>query len=135
MVSVDFLSLEPARSGRSHILVMVDHFTHSAIAVPTFDQTALTTTECLWQNFIQVFGGFEQLHSDQGPNFEASIIKEMCSLYGIKKTHTSPYHPAGNGQCERFNMFLLNLLGTLSDNHKADSDKRVALVVQAYNKW
>lgn len=81
IVSVDFLSLEAARSGMSYVLVIVDHFTRYAVAVPTFDQTAVTTAEVLWRHFIQPYGGFDQLHSDQGPNFESKIIKELCTLY------------------------------------------------------
>ncbi len=87
----------------------------------------------LWKHFILSFGGFDQLHSDQGPNFESRVIKELCSLYNISKSHTTPYHPAGNGQCERFNRTLLNMLGTLKDDQKEDWDQHVAELVQAYN--
>lgn len=133
IVSVDFLSLETARSGMCNILVMMDHFTRYAVAVPTADQTAVTTARVLWKHFILSFGGFDQLHSDQGPNFESRVIKELCSLYNISKSHTTPYHPAGNGQCERFNRTLLNMLGTLKDDQKEDWDQHVAELVQAYN--
>lgn len=133
IVSVDFLSLEPARSGRCNILVMMDHFTRYAVAVPTMDQTAVTTARALWEHFIQQFGGFDQLHSDQGPNFESRVIKELCGLYDIRKSHTTPYHPAGNGQCERFNRTLLSMLGTLRDDQKENWDQHVAEMVQAYN--
>lgn len=133
IVSVDFLSLEPARSGMCNILVMMDHFTRYAVAVPTLDQTAVTTARVMWGHFIQPFGGFDQLHSDQGPNFESKVIKELCALYNINKSHTTPYHPAGNGQCERFNRTLLSMLGTLRDDQKEDWDQHVAELVQAYN--
>lgn len=133
IVSVDFLSLETARSGMCNILVMMDHFTRYAVAVPTLDQTAVTTAKVLWEHFIQPFGGFDQLHSDQGPNFESKVIKELCSLYNISKSHTTPYHPAGNGQCERFNRTLLSMLGTLRDDQKENWDQHVAELVQAYN--
>ena len=38
----------------------------------------------------------------------------------MKKLHTTPYHPQGNGQCERFNSTLCNMLGTLSDEENSD---------------
>ena len=39
----------------------------------------------------------------------------------------------GNGMVERFNKTLLNMLGTLQDNQKADWKSRVSTLTHAYN--
>ena len=51
---------------------------------------------------------------------ESSVICERCSLAGVEKSRTSPYHVMGNGMTERFNQTLSNMLGTLEDDKIED---------------
>ena len=111
LVCFDYLTLEPSKGGISNILVITDHFTKYAMAVPTRNQTAKTTAEAFFNNFVVNLGIPTRLHSDQGANFESDIIKELCLLMNTKKTHTTPYHPQGNAGPERFNRTLLDMLG------------------------
>ena len=133
LVCFDFLSLESSKGGFSSILVITDHYTKFAMAIPTKNQTAKTTAEAFFNNFIVHYGIPTRLHSDQGANFESDIIKELCLLTNIKKTHTSVYHPQGNAGPERFNRTLINMLGTLENNQKADWKKYINALVFAYN--
>ena len=61
------------------------------------------------------------------------MIKELCKIAGVKKLHTTPYHPQSNGQCERFNSTLCNILGTLSDEEKSDWKSHLGCMTHAYN--
>ena len=79
------------------------------------------------------YGFPEQFISDQGRNFESDLIKELCKIAGVKKLHTTPYHPQSNGQCERFNSTLCNMLGTLSDEEKSDWKSHLGCMTHAYN--
>ena len=75
----------------------------------------------------------EQLHSDQGRQFESELIKEICKLLEIRKSRTTPYHPQGNGIVERFNRTLLDMLATTAHNHPSDWDLYIRKVCLAYN--
>lgn len=133
IVSMDFLTLSRPTDRYQNILVITDLFTKYAWAIPTADQTAITTARALWNHVIQPFGCPETLHSDQGPNFKSKVISELCNLYGCRKSHTTPYHPQGNGVCERFNQTLLNLLGTLEAEKQNRWPEYLPGLVHAYN--
>ena len=133
LVHLDYLSLEPSKGNIENVLVITDHFTRYALAYASKTQTAQATARILWDNFICHYGFPEQFISDQGRNFESDLIKELCKIAGVKKLHTTPYHPQSNGQCERFNSTLCNMLGTLSDEEKSDWKSHLGCMTHAYN--
>ena len=133
LVHMDYLSLEPSKGNIENVLVITDHFTRYALAYPSKTQTAQATARILWDNFICHYGFPEMFISDQGRNFESDLIKELCKIAGVKKLHTTPYHPQGNGQCERFNSTLCNMLGTLSEEEKSDWKSYLGCMTHAYN--
>ena len=87
----------------------------------------------MWDNFICHYGFPEKFISDQGRNFESDLIKELYKITGVQKLHTTPYHPQGNGQCERFDSTLCNMLGTLSEEEKSDWKSYLGCMTHAYN--
>ncbi len=133
ILCMDFLTLEMAKGGYQHILVMTDHFTRYALAVPTKNMSAKTTAEVFFHNFVVHYGLPQRIHSDRGGNFESKLMKELCALTGMSKSRTTPYHPMGNGSCERFNRTLLGMLRTLTPEKKADWKVHVGPLVHAYN--
>ena len=123
-VHLDYLSLEPSKGNIENVLVITDHFTRYALAYASKTQTAQAAARILWDNFICHYGFPEQFISDQGRNFESDLIKELCKIAGVKKLHTTPYHPQSNGQCERLILLFVtcwvlclmkkNLIGNLT---------------------
>lgn len=53
---MDFLSLEPDNSKMKDSLVMTEHFTKFAIAMPTPNQKARIFAKCLWDIFFVYYG-------------------------------------------------------------------------------
>ena len=129
MVCMDYLSLEPTKGGITNVLVITDHFTIFAVAIPTKDQTAKTTAEAFFNEFVVHYGLPAKIHTDQGANFQSELFSHLCLLTGMQKSRTSPYHPMGNGLTERFNRTLISMLRTISPNQKLEWKKHIAPLV------
>ena len=65
----------------------------------------MTTTnviKCLDELFV-LYGAPDYIRSDRGVSFMSQELKEYFTKRGIATSKSSPYHPQGNGQCERYN--------------------------------
>ncbi|KAG1955575.1 interleukin-1 receptor accessory protein-like 1-A [Pimephales promelas] len=133
LVCMDFLSIEPDSKGIANVLVIMDHFTRYAQAFPTKDQRAVTVAKILCEKYFVHYGLPARIHSDQGRDFKSRLIKELLGMLGIRKSRTSPYHPQGDPQPERFNRTLLAMLGTLDPAKKAKWSQHISQLVHAYN--
>ena len=102
-------------------------------AYPIPNQEATTVAKKLVDELFCRFGVPEQLHSDQGRQFESSLLQEICQILNVRKTRTTPYHPQCDGLIERFNRTLLSMLATTTTNNLFQWEDRLHKVCFAYN--
>ena len=100
VMTVDLVGpLPESERGNSYIMVVGDYFSRWMKAIPIPNREASTVTEKLIDEVFLRFSALEQLHSDQGRQFESQLMSEVCKLLNAHKTQTTPYHPQSDERC------------------------------------
>ena len=81
------------------------------------NQEAVTVATALIDNMFCRFSIPDQLHSDMGVHFESAVVREMCKILHIRKTHTTHYHSQSDGLVERLNRTIISMLATMVNDY------------------
>ena len=132
-LSIDVTGPHPrSANGYIFILTIVDHFSKFAFAYPMRNQEASTVAKILVEQVICLVGTPARILTDQGPNFESELFKELCRMMGIAKIRTSPYKPSTNAGAERFHLTLNSMLAKQMKENQRDWDLCIQPVLAAY---
>ena len=117
--------------GNKLILVLVDQFTKWFECNVVPHQTVKVVCKELDNQFITRFGLPQQIHSDQGRNFESGLFQQLWRTLDIIKTKTTLYRPSANGQVERYNRILLAAVRCYIDGKQRGWDENLPLLSMA----
>ncbi|GJP43592.1 hypothetical protein CLOM_g3035 [Closterium sp. NIES-68] len=135
VVSLDFITgLPPTSSGHDAILVVIDKFSKMGHFIPTHT-TARTeeTAQLFVRHIISQHGIPTTLISDRDPKFTSKFWKELMSLLGTKLAMSSAYHPQTDGQTERLNQIVEQLLRAACKDEISKWDLHLPVLEFAYN--
>lgn len=132
-IAADITELPVTTQGNRYVLVIMDYFTRYVNLFPLKDQRATTVAKCIFEDYIRQHGLPESIHTDQGRQFESDLIKHLCTLLGITKTRTSPYHAQSDGMVERLNRTLKDQLAKYISHTGGEWDQYLPQAELAYN--
>ena len=133
-VAMDLLDVSViSAKGYKYILVVCDYFTKYTEAYPLKDKTARSVADALMDIWLPRYGFPLFLHSDQGKEFDNTMIHKLSELLGTVKTKTTPYHPRSDGLVERFNRTLLAMLAMFVSREHDNWDDMLPFLMLAYN--
>ena len=138
LLHIDFTTIEETLGLHEepvirNVLVMQNHFSKHVVAYVVKDQKARTAAEALHSEYFGSFRAPAYLLGDKGKSFTATVVEDLCKLYGVKKLRTSSYHAETNGQVERMNQTLIHLIGKLDEDKKTCWSKHLPELLMAYN--
>lgn len=133
-VAMDIIGpLPKTEKGNTHILVMCDYLTRYTEAWPLSSTDAKTIANVLFEKVICRYGPPSELLTDLGSNFMAEIVRELCRMFDIRRSHTSAYHPQTDGLVEKMNRCIGEMLSMYCGQKQDDWDLFLAPCVHAYN--
>ena len=133
VVQIDHQKICMTDSGYNQVLVMIDHFTKYAEAVPCITASAEETCDHLINTWIARHGCPMTFQSDNGTAFVGELTKELMRRSQVAQTHSTTYHPQTNGLVERQNRTLVSMLRVYCSRYMTDWDRYLPQVMGAYN--
>ena len=111
-VSMDLITQLPqTHDGNTAIIVFVDRLSKMTVLAPTKTQIgAKEFAQIFMDRVCSRFGIPESIVSDRDTRFTSLFFKEVCSRLSIKQNMSTAFHPQTDGQTERMNRVLEEML-------------------------
>ncbi|GJP78226.1 hypothetical protein CLOP_g8556 [Closterium sp. NIES-67] len=133
-VTMDYVTGLPAGpSGNDAILVVVDRLMKMAHFIACQQIiTAEQTAQLFLTNVIRLHGLPSAIISDRDPKFTSNFWRHLWDQFGTKLQFSSAYHPQTDGQTERVNQTMEQLIRTTC-TEPSTWEKSLPLLEFTYN--
>lgn len=134
-VSMDLITQLPrSRSGNDAIVVFVCKLTKMVHYVATTTNVTAPQLATLFVNsVVRLHGVPESILSDRDPRFTANFWRAFWSQLGTTLSMSTAYHPQSDGQTERANRTLEEMLRSRINFRQDDWDEHLAMAELAIN--
>ncbi|KAF1333148.1 Pol protein, partial [Globisporangium splendens] len=134
-VSMDFVFGFPEDKTRNTgVVVFVDRLSKMVHVAPVRKHVTAQETACLFLEHVFRYHGLpESIVSDRDPRFTAAFWRELFRLLGTDLALSTADHPETDGQTERVNRVVEDILRSIAVDHPRDWSRWLPYVEFAIN--
>jgi hypothetical protein len=134
-VSMDLITQLPkSRRGHDAIVVFVDKLTKLVhLAETRTNVTAPELADIFWRTVVRHHGLPSSILSDRDSRFTGHFWRALWKCLGTQLTMSTAFHPQTDGQTERANRTLEEMLRPYVDFHQSDWDDHLVAAELAFN--
>jgi hypothetical protein len=134
-VSLDLITQLPVtKSGHDAIVVFVDKFSKMVhYAATTTTCTSYDLARLFFDNVVRLHGIPRYIVSDRDPRFTAKLWNQLWTMLGTKLKMSTAFHPQTDGQTERANRVLEDMLRHYVSANQDDWDEHLTACEIAVN--
>lgn len=132
---LETLHMDTMTMEKTKFLTIIDPFSKFAQAYPLKSSNAIDIVDTLLKHF-SLFGIPTNITTDNGPEFQNSMVREFMILHKINLHFTSSQHPESNSPIERFHSTIIEHIRILNEKEETKQDdvrKKVKYALLAYN--
>jgi hypothetical protein len=135
VVTMDLITALPkTKKGNDAIVVWVDKLSkhaHFAATTTTIDAPGLA--KLMYETVVRHHGIPNQIVSDRDPRFISNFWRSLWKLTGTTLAMSTAYHPQTDGQTERMNRTLEDMLRATTNYEQDNWDEDLITLEIAYN--
>ena len=134
-ISMDYVvALPKTEGGYDAVLVLVDRLTKMVHLAPTVTTcTAEHTARLFFDNVVRLHGVPRNVVSDRDAKFTSKFWGSLSELLGMKVNMSTAYHPQSDGQTERMNRTLGDMLRNFAGRNPLNWDTYLTAAEFAMN--
>ena len=122
------------QTGYDVLLVVVDYLTKMIILRPTYSTTtAVDTTRIFMNAVVRIHGLLRVIVSDQDTKFTSSFWRKVFKIMGTTLAMSSSFHPQMDGQTNRANISIEEMLRAYVGKRHTDWDEHLGMIEFVYN--
>ena len=134
-VSMDFIvQLPKSKNGFDAIMVVCDRLSKGAVFTPMYTtNTAPEVAKLYFENVCRRYGFPKSIVSDRDSKFTSNFWKSLWSLFDTRLDMSTAFHPQTDGQTERTNRTLEQILRAFTNEEQDNWDILLPYIEISFN--